>query len=605
LTSFHASDTNIYIADYSSGIASFGEHTYLYNEHYRAFEVTKILTEYDEPWSQAFVSSVPYDLTGTGIKYEKIPPEESKLIITEAKTDKEKYLFNEEVKISCIVKDESETYVSTADVKAEITKPDSSKEVITLSEIEPGIYEGIFINTTLEGTYNVTIQAEKQDYAKDTANLSFIVEVSLEILDGVDFSAGMEISSNPEKLASGGTAVTGAVTDGVTRLLLRLNLSELNEVTFSLKGTGNPEEDGLLRSIDGTQEGQSITVYTQETSEGEIAFAIYQAPENFVRWDYRDKDKKVSERTITLHVKSNRDPSFEFSTEIKLVRPPVILVHGLWSGVKMWEENYFRETLANEWPGIHIFTPGYPNDVHFKENKTVPYECENEGGISDAKEKLQSQGIAMIQADVIGHSMGGLLARIWSGEGDYLYKRDNNFWAGDINKLITLDSPHFGSFLTDFALDLINDLEEEERNAFLELAREKGFALDGGAVEDMMTTSPKIEKMNGVLTDPPSHAIAGDISKDLSSLEDTGALLYIILTSIEYNTGADILPDESDLVVSAESQAGGLALPKSSVFAHWHCDATGEDVVNKAIELLNTETDSSSFNIGFPVNQWP
>lgn len=311
--------------------------------------------EFEESGGGSFrmlMSSVPYDLTGTGIKVE------GKLIITEAKTDNDTYAVNEEVKISCTVTDEAGTNISADNVTAEITKPDGSRETITLLQVTAGNYGVVFTNISLPGIYNVSIQAEKEGYAGDTAEVSFTVGPTLGILDGVDFSAGQEISDKPQKLASGGTLVKGAVTDGVTRLLLRLNLNELNEVTFSLEGTGNPEEDGLLRSIDRAQEGSSITVTTVNVNEQEYAFAIYQAPENFVLSGWSDDDKKKKkERFISLNVKSNRSPSFEFSEEIKLVRPPVILVHGLWSSSERWIN--YSNGLEKALPGIRIFTPDY------------------------------------------------------------------------------------------------------------------------------------------------------------------------------------------------------------------------------------------------------
>jgi len=428
---------------------------------------------------------------------------------------------------------------------------------------------------------------------------------AFEILDGVDFSSGREVSSDPEKIVSlKGVEVKGAVTDGVTRLLLKLEVDEPNAVTFSLEGTGNPKEDGLLRSLDGSQEGSSITVNSVNTTIGEKAFAIYQSPENFVRENYPE-DKQVSERTISLKVTYNGSSSFASSEEIKLVRPPIILIHGLWSGPEMWDS--FSSSLRSKLPGLRIFTANYraTNASYLDINKKLVFDY-----ISKAKEELRAEGIAMVQADIFGHSMGGLLARIYAGGDqwyeDVLYMRDDNFEAGDINKLITLDSPHFGSFIADLGIGLINNLEEEERNLLLELAKEKSFSLDEGAVEDLMTSSPKIIYMNEISTDDlASHAIIGDVSRGLDSLKDNGALLYIILTSIEYNTGDNILPNESDLVVSAKSQAGGLIPPTSSTFNHHHMDAVGEEVVNKAVELLNTAPDDSLFAPGFPVNKWP
>jgi len=152
---------------------------------------------------------------------------------------------------------------------------------------------------------------------------------TIEILDGVAFSAGAEISSDPEVLAVGGEAVEGAVTDGVTRLLLRKTLDSPGTVTLTLEGTGNPDEDGVLRSIDGSQQDNSITVDSVTTSEGEMILATYLAPTNFVREFYAAEDKIVSEREISLKIEYSTGSSAR--EPIRLVRPPLVLVHGLFS----------------------------------------------------------------------------------------------------------------------------------------------------------------------------------------------------------------------------------------------------------------------------------
>lgn len=106
-------------------------------------------------------------------------PVEHKLSISQAKTDKEKYSLNEQVKISCVVLDEDGIKVSDANVTAEIEIPDGTKETIVLWETEAGEYEGIFTSTPLAGKYNITIKAEKQGYAGDAAQLSFIIPVEI------------------------------------------------------------------------------------------------------------------------------------------------------------------------------------------------------------------------------------------------------------------------------------------------------------------------------------------------------------------------------------------------------------------------------------------
>ncbi len=529
------------------------------------------------------MSSVPYDFTGTGIKYAATQPPVASFVYSP-----EEPLVGEEMNF-----DASTSY-----------DPDGTVVRYDWDFGDGNTAEGREVTYTYaeSGEYTVTLTVTDDDGLTDSTEVSFILGPTLEILDGVDFSSGIEISDNPDELASGGVSVKGAVTDGVTRLLLRLALDELNEVMFSLEGTGNPEEDGLLRSIDGTQEGSSVTVTTVNVNEQEYAFAIYQAPENFVRFGYAE-DEKISERTITLNVKSTRSPAFEFSEEIRLVRPPVILVHGLWSSSERWIN--YSNGLEKALPGIRIFTPDYKkkNASHFEDNKDIPYNCKN--GVREAKEKLKSEEIAMVQADVIGHSMGGLLARIWAGLTPWgEYKRDKNFHMGDINKLITIDSPHYGSFIADFVIAFIDSLDPVTKNLLLEYVRKEGFPLDEGAIDDMMTTSPKIILMNVTSTELPSHTIAGDfvVNVDLSLIPGSIGTFFKILKGFGFDTSPDIIPGESDIIVSVESQKGGLVPPASSTFNHHHWgDVNNKEVVNKVIELLNGESGSSSFRAGFPL----
>ena len=68
------------------------------------------------------------------------------------------------------------------------------------------------------------------------------------------------------------------------------------------------------------------------------------------------------------------------------------------------------------------------------------------GGIKAALDHYRSKlQIAATQADVIGHSMGGVLSRVYVSQPDY--RRPENFGKGDIHRLITICSPHFGSEL--------------------------------------------------------------------------------------------------------------------------------------------------------------
>jgi parallel beta-helix repeat protein len=115
----------------------------------------------------------------------------------QAQTDKSTYALNENVTVSCIVQNETGYNITADSVNAEILKPDSSIELVTMTEGLVGHYNGTFTNTSLNGTYNVTIYANKTGYVSDTAVLEFEV---------ANITGGLFIDSNQD-FGSGSLAV--------------------------------------------------------------------------------------------------------------------------------------------------------------------------------------------------------------------------------------------------------------------------------------------------------------------------------------------------------------------------------------------------------------
>jgi len=155
--------------------------------------LTAIGQDYDYWWGGAHYWGSFASISGGGPSLTlTVTSLENRLQIPEAETDKkEPYALNEEVLISCRVRDEKTGIaISTATVKAEIIKPDGSRETITLLETEPGTYEGSFSDTSLEGTYNVIITAEKEDYTGDVTGIFFDVEIPKIPLGGGESGKG-------------------------------------------------------------------------------------------------------------------------------------------------------------------------------------------------------------------------------------------------------------------------------------------------------------------------------------------------------------------------------------------------------------------------------
>ena len=334
---------------------------------------------------------------------------------------------------------------------------------------------------------------------------------------------------------------------------------------------------------------------------GNYAFAIYQAPGNFVRQGH-DEDKAVAERKITLKLKIGNNP--ETSSDIKLDRPPLLLIHGLWSGPGMWDG--VVATLESEIKDFQIYRVSYESSVPLVQNINVPYFCQGDN-IKKIKERFKNEDkIAITQVDVVGYSEGGLLARIWAGN-DLLYARDDNFLEGDINKLITLDSPHYGSFLADFAeqfnTDYNNGVFDGTKEYFLALIAEYCLVIkDNGALADLTTYSNQIRVMNSKECKARCHSITGNYvvpNHDLNNIPGAIGEAIRALNGLKYGIAPHVLTSPSDLAVSVKSQLGGLALPASSTFGHQHTEATTQNVTSDIFKLLNADNAGSSFSDGF------
>jgi pimeloyl-ACP methyl ester carboxylesterase len=135
-----------------------------------------------------------------------------------------------------------------------------------------------------------------------------------------------------------------------------------------------------------------------------------------------------------------------------------------------------RETgTVGYWSGRRPAPPMRPHQrSHFRDNqKVVMVGGTRKGdgrGIAAALEEYRARKIAVTQADVVGHSMGGVLIRAYArgaplpinpgevclppatpetpeGPGNWYY-RDDNFHQGDINRIITIGSTHKGSHMS-------------------------------------------------------------------------------------------------------------------------------------------------------------
>jgi pimeloyl-ACP methyl ester carboxylesterase len=404
-------------------------------------------------------------------------------------------------------------------------------------------------------------------------------------------------------LASASTRRSGAATDGVTVLLLRV--AGAGPVTFSLKteaGATPPDHRyGRLSDRNGCSEGLSVTV----PSEGGYAFAAYRAP----------IDYPAASATTAVNIQITASgPGGTSNVVLALRPPPVVLVHGIWSDAgqawtrlpvapPLWVER-LRES------GFEAFHANYGSPGHPEMSVRSFDPVSATGGVlletvGNAVDKalgaMRRAGVASCQVDVVGHSMGGLLARALAAPVNacfqpHLYRSRANFLSGDFHKIITVGTPHRGS-------DLANWLVA---NRCRPLSGKVGWLLGGGTLEsqladsyhrpmgdaifELQTTSPALGLLD---TSVPTHTIVASAPLGESPTEHT--LNYAPRAIGSSDTIDSLLGGDGqhDTIVGLTSQAAGLIGSRTStlgtrlVHADLDTDASEDVGETESVQTLD------------------
>jgi pimeloyl-ACP methyl ester carboxylesterase len=317
---------------------------------------------------------------------------------------------------------------------------------------------------------------------------SFTITVTplrVELVDpqGTEFLIDGQIVPDPARFASAATTRSGVAADGVTQVLVRHRVPGPGSVEFKLEdeyGDTMIAEIGSLRAVGGSGEAGSLTVAAEWVAEDEQwwAFAIYTSPLDFVRLGLEDAD--LPHRPLKVIARftpaGESEEAWSFESEFRIVRPPVVLVHGLWSDPGTWAWGELPDHFL-----VEIASYVNTHAASFAANSEVVRYY-----VSRAVDRVRVlQNIACTQSDVVGHSMGGVLARLYvTGYNNVQYKRSDNFNKGDIHKLITIAAPHQGAMLADILLSV--DLRAFLARFVLAIA---GKSCISGAVADLRTTS--------------------------------------------------------------------------------------------------------------------
>jgi alpha-tubulin suppressor-like RCC1 family protein len=341
--------------------------------------------------------------------------------------------------------------------------------------------------------------------------------------------------NEPALLATQGRPVSSVAADGISWLLLRTEVSGPGRVNFAMTSDAFvPLDGGLvdLADLGNANKDPMATPNLRSAVQAAVqpvpddgsptpryfAFAIYRGPDNFSRAaaDYNKARREMG--VAASFAPRNGIPTDTVTLTLQIVRPPVVLVHDLWSSTRdphmflgPGSERYrdcsdYREraqathflTCSDlEETSYHGFagTPGAEANVTVVTNS-----------LTAALSEFRRRGNATSQVDVIGQGMGGILARMHIEKRSF--KNVNNYFAGDINKLITINTPHFGSGM---AKAIVDARLGNSTDPYIGRSSDKKRIPVNGAADQLVPGSASLLGLGKAPV--PSHAVLGDLQE--------------------------------------------------------------------------------------------
>ena len=394
---------------------------------------------------------------------------------------------------------------------------------------------------------------------------------------------GSSISGDPSVLANCGGNVEGTVSDGVSQLLLRVQSGLQGTACFSITSSSDLDQGSISTGVTSTQ---SVGAY-------DYGFSFYQAPATY--GDASESRQVQVQFSFAPSIGNANTTSF--TAPLTVIRPPSVLIHGLWSNSGAWSTVWDRSGFleVNSRADYHA-----TNASNFSVNAPMV-----KAFVADGLQKVRDLGYAATQADVVAHSMGGLLTRLYAGSS--AYQRPDNFGLGDVRRLVTLDTPHSGASTANLIVSLnANSLVFRALGDLLSGIRGVGFStpiFNQGAVCDLAENSPALQSLadgtnlsSQVITatgGPPGTASGGPYWLPLE-LALTAQACFInspVPVGCAYIFPQDVVDDfrfrqQNDAIVPLSSEQGGIGGINFPTYIHTSVTG-GADVANQTFTLLD------------------
>jgi pimeloyl-ACP methyl ester carboxylesterase len=291
----------------------------------------------------------------------------------------------------------------------------------------------------------------------------------------------------------------GVCADGVSRVYLKIKNGDPNlppikniEVSFDKYSTTDSSQRGKLKAAtaanlntysEEANSGGDFLVYTAtETKPGEFWF-WYKAPTDFSN-DSLGRYANLSIRSDDIKIKvtyTNNATGERIYKKLRVVRPPLLLVHGLADGPHTWNVFKHDGTIPFIKDKVRSSRFKYVNALtingrgSFAENAVLLMSGDKTNEDSPEKlntlvgniEQIRQMGYACNQVDYVCHSMGGIIIRyaiekfkdkFYAGASSS--NKYKTYGAGFTHKIITINTPHNSSIIADLVYDYIPQAPE-------------------------------------------------------------------------------------------------------------------------------------------------
>lgn len=360
----------------------------------------------------------------------------------------------------------------------------------------------------------------------------------------------------------------GIAADGVARIYLVVEKkaqtgSPINSVSVSLsssEGINDPSWLGRIKfaTVQNnnaySEEANGIVTITAQNNSAQIQnWFWYVAPDDFMRNGMTYTNESEREVTATFTISFADGSSILKTHKITIVRPPVILVHGLGGGAESTWNKFPLKTSAifkqieavNMYPNQYYLQNAFVllGNIPEKLSSSLPYQLQ----------KMRQKRYACSQLDYVCHSMGGAMFRSlidnyqarYYQTGTFSNLPNKTYGKGFVNKFITIDTPHNGSPWADLITTIApllplkakialsgytwysanNDNFSTGLNAFIKPTDETvGNIIQSFEATNAVKNLQVIAANDGIdfkeLIGIPSHLIAGDVVQGNQSIPD-------------------------------------------------------------------------------------